>query len=107
MSEYISEQWDKYTVNEQSNDKVPFAVYEHLGDRLDRANKRFFISLVLAIVLLVSTNLGWLYYESQYKVEETTMIDAEQDGELNIIGGGYVHYGETESSYNKDQKESP
>jgi len=73
--------------------------FEALGERLDRTNRRLFIIVLILISALITTNVGWLYYTSQFSVEETTMIEAEQDGELNIIGGGDVNYG-TESPSN-------
>lgn len=56
-----------------------------------------FCALFLA---LVGSNLAWLYYESQYTDEETTTIDASQDGSgINILGGGNVSYEPTSENY--------
>lgn len=56
-----------------------------------------FSALFLA---LVGSNLAWLYYESQYTDEETTTIDASQDGRgINILGGGNVSYEPTSENY--------
>lgn len=97
-----NDKWENYLTTEIGNDdKVPFAVFESLGDRLGQSNKRLFILSIILTVLLLITNIGWLYYESQYQVEATTMIDAEQDGDLNILGGGNINYGTT-SSDNKN-----
>ena len=103
---YLNSDWPNYSNRELENDKIPFAVYESLGDRLNIANKRLFILSIVLTILLVFTNLGWLYYESQYQIEQTTMIDAEQDGDVNIIGGGNVDYG-SKSSDNKDKEKNP
>ena len=101
---YLNSDWPNYSKDVLENDKVPFAVYESLGDRLNIANKRLFILSIVLTVLLVFTNLGWLYYESQYQVEETTMIEAEQDGDVNIVGGKNVNYGpESQSDNNKEK----
>lgn len=67
----------------------------------EQTNKRMFMLCVLLIVLLLSTNIGWLIYETQFEdVVETTTIDAEQTAEGNssntIVGGNYG--GETEST---------
>ena len=97
--------WRDY-VSTVTDDRVPFAVYESLGDRLNQSNKRLFILSIILTILLVFTNLGWLYYESQYQVEETTMIEAEQDGDTNIIGGGNVNYG-SESQSNENTETNP
>lgn len=76
--------------------------YEQSAMRADKANKRLVIIIILLISLFFISNGAWLYYASQFSVEETTMIDAEQDGDLNIIGGGNVNYGQTESNNNQD-----
>lgn len=64
--------------------------------------KRLVWVIVLLIVLLVGSNVGWLIYESQFETVETneTIVEATQDGEgVNIVGGGDVNYG-TESKNN-------
>ena len=69
-------------------------VAEQNAARLERSNKRFYILNVILILILLATNMGWLYYESQYKVLETTVsIEADQqadgDGTNYIVGGDY------------------
>lgn len=76
--------------------QVPFVVFESACTRLERTNKRLWITCIILISLLLFTNIGWIYYESQFETFEETTIEAEQDGEgVNIIGGGDVHYGTT------------
>ena len=76
---------------------VPFIVYEAAQSRLERIIKRLWITVILLIVLLVGSNIGWLIYESQFEYVETTEI--EQDGEgVNIVGGGDVNYGAESNS---------
>lgn len=64
------------------------------GMRLERTNRRMFILCIILIAALFVSNLGWLYYESQFTDVETTKIEAEQksdgDGDNLIIGGDYV-----------------
>lgn len=71
------------------------------GARLERSNKRLFILCVVLLIVLLATNGGWLFYESQFSDETTTMIEAEQDGDVNVIGGGDVTYG-SESKGNEN-----
>ena len=79
---------------------VPFIVYEAAQSRLERIIKRLWITVILLIVLLVGSNIGWLIYESQFEVYETS-IEAEQDGDgVNIVGGGDVNYGAESDSNN-------
>ena len=48
--------------------------------RMERANKRSFIIIIILIIALIATNAGWVIYESQFETVETTNIEAEQDG---------------------------
>lgn len=61
--------------------------------RMERTNRRLFIVVLILIVSLILSNAGWLWYESQFKVTETTKIEAEQEASDNgnnyIIGGDY------------------
>ena len=80
---------------------VTFAAFESQGTRLERSNRRLFILNVILLIVLLATNGAWIYYESQFSVEHTQVIKAEQDsgngGNNYIIGG---NYGETESNGN-------
>lgn len=81
---------------------VPCVVHESAMARAERHTKALVWVVMLLIVLLVSSNIGWLIYESSFKTVETneTIIEAEQDSSgVNIVGGGGVDYG-TESEDN-------
>ena len=52
--------------------------------RMERANKRLWIIVIILIAAFIATNAGWIYYESQFQVVETS-IEAKQDG-----GGSYA-----------------
>lgn len=58
--------------------------------RLDRTNRRLFILCVILILLLLATNIGWLYWENQFE-DVVTTIEAQQDGNgtNTVIGGDY------------------
>lgn len=87
---------------------VPYIVHEATVARLDnsykeqieklhKAHKRvtqwLFIIVLGLIILLVGSNAGWLYYESQYMDEVTVTQEATADGNNNIdlqnIGENY------------------
>lgn len=71
---------------------IPY--FSHEGDmaRMERANKRLWIVVLVLIAVLLGTNGAWIYYENQF-VDEIT-IDAKQDGSgVNIVGGEDVTYG--------------
>ena len=66
----------------------------HEGDmaRMERANKRLWIVIIILIVALCGSNAAWIIYESQFEVIEETQIDAEQEteeGSHYVIGGDF------------------
>lgn len=66
----------------------------HEGDmaRMERANKRLWIVIIILIVALCGSNTAWIIYESQFEVIEETQIDAEQEteeGSNYVIGGDF------------------
>ena len=80
---------------------------EMQGARMERTNRRMFILIILLIVSLLATNVGWLIYSRQFKVETTTTeINAEQEankgGKNYIIGGDYDVQDKTEGDNNQD-----
>lgn len=81
---------------------VPYIVHESAMARAERANKRLWIALILVIVLLVGSNIGWMVYESQFEeVTTTESYEATTDdggtaiangsGEVRYYGAGEVH----------------
>ena len=78
---------------------ITYFEHEEQMVRIERTNVRLWILCILLILMLVGTNIAWIYYESQWQVTtETTEIEAEQDGEINIVGGGDVNYGSESES---------
>ena len=74
-------------------ESVPYIVHESAMARAERTTKRLWITVLVLIVMLVSTNGAWIWYESQFSDIETT-IEAEQDGSgVNIVSGGDLDYG--------------
>ena len=68
--------------------------YEANAARPERTIKRLWILVIIMIAVTVFSNLGWLYYESQFEIVDETSIHSEQDGTgTNIVSGGDVHYG--------------
>ena len=72
-------------VEVKTPENVPYIVHEAAMARNERNVKRLVIALVVAIVLVFTTNVGWLIYESQFET-----ITYEQDGE----GINNVNYGD-------------
>ena len=76
---------------------VPFAVYESVMAQI----RRLVWVIVLLIVLLVGSNVGWLIYETQFEVVEETTTTIKQDnaeGYNNYIGNdGDIVNGKTDN----------
>ena len=68
---------------------VPYVVHESAMARAERHTKALIWVIVLLIVLLVGSNVGWLIYEAQFEVVEettTTITQDNADGYNNYIG---------------------
>ena len=79
---------------------VSFICHEADMTRLERANKRLFVVVIILIVALVGSNGAWIYYESQFE-EISTQIEAEQetsDGSNYVVGGDFYEPTESESN---------
>jgi len=89
--------------NERENMMIPFRAHESMLARMEIHNKRLWILIVILVCFLVGTNAGWLIYESQFEVTQTT-IEAQQEGsEVNIVSAGDTHYGTESESNNTAQ----
>lgn len=91
-----------------NREQIPYIVHEGAMSRMERVNKRLIAIIVLLIVLLVSSNIAWIVYESQFEsFSSSCEIDAEQDGDgVNIVGGGDVSYGPESAHQNGGQDKS-
>ena len=83
--------------DDMTNVVMSSADWQRNEQRHLRREKRFVAIIVLLIILLVGSNIGWLVYENSFEevvTTEETIIDAQQDGEgTNIVGGGDINYG--------------
>lgn len=81
-------------MNPTKNDgMISISAHELMIARYERSNKRLWILTLLLIIFLVATNFGWLVYESQYQVTETSSVEQEIDtgdgeGDTTVIGIG-------------------
>ena len=81
---------------EQPNEAVPFIVHEGMMARAERTAKRLWITILLLIVLLVGTNAGWIWYQSQF--EDIAISQENEDGYNNFVGNdGDIFNGETDN----------
>lgn len=79
---------------------VPYLVYESITARLERTIEKLWVLCIMLIVLFVSSNIAWIYYENSFVDSvETTTIQAEQDGAgTNVIIGGDSYGTESENN---------
>ena len=88
--------------NSAENRDVPYYDFESIMARMERTVERLWILCILLIVLLVGTNLAWIYYENQF--EDTVTIEQEatsEDGGNAIVNNtGSVNYGTSEADNN-------
>lgn len=78
---------------------VPYVVHESDMARAERHTKTLIWVIVLLIVLLVGSNVGWMIYENSFEdVNTTEEYQIEQDAESgnnnSIINGGEIVNGE-------------
>lgn len=78
-------------------ESVPYIVHESSMARMERQIKRLWITVLALIVMLVSTNGAWLWYNSQFDTVETVteeyQADASDGGNAIINGDGSVDIG--------------
>ena len=75
---------------------VPYIVHEGSMARMERSNKRLLAVVILLIVLLVGSNIGWIVYEAQFEeMTVTQTTDSSPNYFSNINGNGDISYGQT------------
>ena len=67
---------------------VPYIVYESEAARHERTVKRLLIALLITILLMVGTNLAWLYVWNQYDFSSESYSIETEDGNSNILNAG-------------------
>lgn len=72
-------------MEEKSQKDVPYIVHEGIMARMERCIKRFFITTIILIALLVISNVCWIVYENSF-VDEVTVTQHTPDGNNNYVG---------------------
>ena len=68
---------------------VPYIVYESEAARHERTVKRLLTALLITILLMVGTNLAWLYVWNQYDFSsETYTVESDESGNSNVLQAG-------------------
>lgn len=79
-------------MHEIKNGASAQSVYDLLAALAERTIKRLWVIIILLVVLLFGTNAAWIYYESQFSIEEShTEIEQDTDGGGNnyVVGGDF------------------
>ena len=72
-----------------NREQIPYIVHEGAMSRMERVNKRLIAIIVLLIVLLVSSNIAWMLYESQFEMCNVEQdVDQENEHGNDIFVGG-------------------
>ena len=77
-------------VNREEQAMIPYYAHEGEMSRMERANKRLWIIIIILIVALLGTNAGWIIYESQFQDIVTTVeqeVDTGRYGDRERNGG--------------------
>jgi hypothetical protein len=88
---------------------IPYIAFESATSRQERTIRRVWILCIILIIALIGTNAGWIYFESQWQVVDSTTVTqdveatAEGDSDLNLntVGGDY-NGGESEGKTNSN-----
>lgn len=68
---------------------VPFYVYELESAKHERTVKRLLRALLITILLMVGTNLAWLYVFNQYDISsEQYTIEGQDNANANYLESG-------------------
>ena len=85
---------------------VPYIVYESESARHERTVKRLLTALLITILLMVGTNLAWLYVWNQYDItSESYVVESGDDSNSNVLQAGMngvINNGEQDRSETED-----
>lgn len=69
--------------------EVPYIVYESEAARHERTVRRLLTALLISILLMVATNMAWLWVFNQYDiVSEEYSVESGDDGNSNMLQAG-------------------
>ncbi len=71
---------------------------------MERVNLHQWIVILVLIVALVASNVGWVIYENQFVDTEVTQEVDTGDGDAFVSGVGDINYGESKTN---SQDENP
>ena len=84
---------------EQQN--IPYFAHEGIMARMERTIKRLWVLCIVLIILLAGSNAAWLWHDSQFEDETTTVTqELNSDGGDAIINDGVRINGTSETDSN-------
>ena len=84
---------------EQQN--IPYFAHEGMMARMERTIKRLWVLCIILIILLAGSNGAWVWYESRFEDEQTTVTqELNSDGGDAIINDGVRINGTSETDSN-------
>lgn len=98
---------DGKDVVEAYKEPVPYIVYEDTMARFERTIKRLVIVIGIAVALIFTSNMAWLWVFNSYDVvTEEVSLDGKDGGNANYIGAsGVINNGEGDSKENSATEE--
>lgn len=66
---------------------IPYFVLESAMARMERNFKRLIVALVICIIVILCSNVAWLYAWMQYDYSGEEITVDSNDGIANYIGG--------------------
>ena len=68
---------------------IPFFAHEAETARLERVNRRLWLTLLVVFLAFVGSNLAWIIYESQFtEIVTTETYEASADGGSTAVTNG-------------------
>lgn len=86
---------------------VPYIVYESEAARHERTVKRLLTALLITILLMVGTNLAWLWVWNQYDfTSESYTIENDDEGNALLGSGSNVNGVINNGEFNQSEEEN-
>lgn len=86
------------------DEKIPYIAHEAMLARMERTIKRLWVLAIILIIALIGSNAAWIYYESQY-IDEVTTVEQSVDtseGDAFVAGIGDINCGESPAESNEE-----
>ena len=71
------------------DNKIPYIAFEAEMARHERTIKRLLIALVVAIAMILISNLAWLWFFNQFDyASDMVTLDSNEEGNASYMGAG-------------------